>query len=45
VAASRKRKGFWIWLGIIVLVLLVGGGVVLARLVKGGSIDPADHQG
>ena len=38
-AASRKRKGFWIWLGIIVLVLLVGGGVVLARLVKGGSID------
>jgi HlyD family secretion protein len=39
VAASRKRKGFWIWLGIIVLVLLVGGGVVLARLVKGGSID------
>jgi HlyD family secretion protein len=39
VAASRKRKGFWIWLGIIVVVILVAGGVALARLVKGGSID------
>jgi HlyD family secretion protein len=39
VAASRKRKGFWIWLGIIVVVLLVAGGVALAHLVKGGSID------
>jgi HlyD family secretion protein len=39
VAAPRKRKGFWIWLSIIVVVLLVAGGVALARLVKGGSID------
>jgi HlyD family secretion protein len=39
VAASRKRKGFWIWLSVIVVVLLVAGGVVLARMVKGGAID------
>jgi HlyD family secretion protein len=39
VAASRKRKKFWIWLSIIVVVLLVAGGVALAHLVKGGSID------
>jgi len=40
VAASRKSKGFWIWLasGAVVVVLLLGVGV--ARLARGASIDP-----
>ena len=40
VAASRKSKRFWIWLGsgAAVVVLLLGYGLV--RLAKGPSIDP-----
>jgi HlyD family secretion protein len=42
VAASRRGKRFWIWLtvGVVVFLGLVVGGVALARLVKGSSIDP-----
>jgi HlyD family secretion protein len=40
VAASRKSKRFWVWLGIGVVLILAMAGVGLARLVKGGSIDP-----
>ncbi len=39
-AASRKSKKFWIWLGagILVVVVLLGAG--LMRLASGASIDP-----
>jgi HlyD family secretion protein len=41
VAASRRGKRFWIWLtiGVVLIVGLVTGGIALARLVKGSSID------
>jgi len=40
VAASRKSKRFWIWLGIATLVVVVALGVMAAHLVKGSQIDP-----
>jgi HlyD family secretion protein len=42
VAASRRGKRFWIWLtiGVVLFLGLVVGGVALARLVKGATIDP-----
>jgi len=42
VAASRRGKRFWIWLtiGVVLFLGLVVGGVALARLVKGTTIDP-----
>jgi HlyD family secretion protein len=40
VAASRKSKKFWIWLGIGALVVVAVLGLVAARLVKGTTIDP-----
>jgi len=40
VAASRKGKRFWIWLGIGAFVILVLLAFGLTRLVKGTSIDP-----
>jgi HlyD family secretion protein len=40
VAASRKSKKFWIWLGSGALVILVLAGLGLARLAKGSTIDP-----
>jgi len=42
VAASRRGKRFWIWLtvGVVLFLGLVVGGIALARLVKGSSIDP-----
>ena len=41
-AASRRGKRFWIWLtiGVVLFLGLVVGGVALARLVKGTTIDP-----
>ncbi|MGB7546390.1 MAG: efflux RND transporter periplasmic adaptor subunit [Terracidiphilus sp.] len=39
-AASRKSKRFWIWLGIGALLVVVVLGVMAARLVKGTQIDP-----
>lgn len=38
--AARKSKRFWIWLIVIAVVVLGAGGVALARMVSGGSIDP-----
>jgi len=40
VAASRKSKRFWIWLGSVGILIVVGLGLGLARLAKGSSIDP-----
>jgi HlyD family secretion protein len=40
VAASRKSKRFWIWLGSGVVVLVLVLGYALVRLAKGTSIDP-----
>ena len=39
-AASRKSKRFWIWLGIAALVVVVVLGVMAAHLVKSSQIDP-----
>lgn len=39
-AASRKNRRFWIWLGAGVLVLMLLAGAGLARLAKGAKIDP-----
>ena len=39
-AASRKSKKFWIWLGVGALVIVAVLGLVAARLVKGTTIDP-----
>ncbi|MDR3752010.1 MAG: efflux RND transporter periplasmic adaptor subunit [Terracidiphilus sp.] len=38
-AASRKSKKFWIWTGVGAAVVLLIAGLVLARLVKGKTID------
>ena len=38
--AARKNKRFWIWMVVIAVVILGAGGVALARMVSGGSIDP-----
>jgi len=40
VAASGKSKRLWIWLGVAAVVVVLAGGVALARLVKGATIDP-----
>jgi len=40
VAASRKGKGFWIGLGVLVAVVLVASGWFVVRLAKGASVDP-----
>jgi HlyD family secretion protein len=40
VAASRKSKKFWIWIGIGALVFVLIVGLLAMRLVKGTSIDP-----
>jgi HlyD family secretion protein len=40
VAASRKSKKFWIWLGSAILLVVLVLGVAAARLVKGTQIDP-----
>jgi HlyD family secretion protein len=40
VAASRKNKRFWIWLGIGAFIVLVAAGIGLAHLAHGSQIDP-----
>ncbi len=40
VAASRKSKRFWIWLGITAVLVVVVLGTVAAHMVKGTQIDP-----
>jgi HlyD family secretion protein len=40
VAASRKSKRFWIWLGSGAVVVVLVLGFALVRLAKGPSIDP-----
>lgn len=39
-AASRKSKRFWIWIGSAVLLVIVVTGVMAARMVKGTQVDP-----
>ncbi len=39
-AASRKSKRFWIWLGLGVVLVVAFAGVALARMASSGSIDP-----
>ena len=38
--ASRKGKGFWIGLGILVVVVLLASAVYVVRLAKGSTVDP-----
>jgi HlyD family secretion protein len=40
VAASKKGKAFWIWIGSAALLVVLVLGVMAARLVKGTQIDP-----
>jgi HlyD family secretion protein len=40
VAASKKGKNIWIWIGCAAVVVVVVLGVMAARLVKGTQIDP-----
>jgi HlyD family secretion protein len=40
VAASRKNKRFWIWLGAGIALVVLVLGIALARLASGASIDP-----
>jgi HlyD family secretion protein len=40
VAASRKNRRLWVWLGIGLAVVLVVGGIGLVHLAKGDPIDP-----
>jgi len=40
VAASRKSKKFWIWLGIGITIVLLVAIFALMRLAKGTTIDP-----
>jgi HlyD family secretion protein len=40
VAASRKNRRLWVWLGLALLVVLVGTGFGLVRLAKGSTVDP-----
>ncbi|HEY3706124.1 MAG TPA: efflux RND transporter periplasmic adaptor subunit [Terracidiphilus sp.] len=38
--AARKSKRIWIWVVAIAVVIIGAGGVAVARMVSGGSIDP-----
>jgi HlyD family secretion protein len=40
VAASRKSKKFWIWLGVGIFVVVLLAGIGLVHLASGSSIDP-----
>ncbi len=39
-AASKKSRKFWIWLGSAGLLVIIVLGVMAARMVKGSQIDP-----
>ncbi len=39
-AASRRNKRLWIWLGLGLAVIMLAAGIGLARVAKGSSIDP-----
>ena len=39
-AAPKKGKKFWIWIGSAALLLVAVVGIMAARLVKGTQIDP-----
>ncbi len=39
-AAARRSRRFWIWLGSGVAVVLLVAGVALVRLAKGAGVDP-----
>ena len=39
--AARKKGRFWLWTGLVALVVLVGGGFAVARMASGSKIDPA----
>ncbi|HZP04741.1 MAG TPA: efflux RND transporter periplasmic adaptor subunit [Terracidiphilus sp.] len=39
-AASRRNKRFWIWIGLGIAFVVVAAGFGLARVAKGSSIDP-----
>jgi HlyD family secretion protein len=38
--AAKKSKRFWVWLGVVLAVIVIGAAVALARMVSGTSIDP-----
>jgi HlyD family secretion protein len=38
--AGKKSKRFWVWLGVVLGVIVIGAAVALARMVSGTSIDP-----
>jgi HlyD family secretion protein len=38
--AARKGRKIWIWVVVIVVVIIGAGGVAVARMVSGASIDP-----
>jgi HlyD family secretion protein len=40
VAASRKGKGFWTGLGILIFVVVLASAVYVVRLAKGSTVDP-----
>jgi HlyD family secretion protein len=40
VAASRRSRKFWIWLGSAILLVVILLGATAARMVKGTQIDP-----
>ena len=39
-AAAKKNRRLWIWITLGIVVVVIGGGVALARMVSGSSIDP-----
>ncbi len=39
-AALKKSKRMWIWIGVVALLVLVAGGAAVAHMVSGSSIDP-----
>ena len=38
--AAKKKRRLWIWVTLGVVVVVIGGGVAVARMVSGSSIDP-----